>query len=300
MLRTKTRHWRLLARAQPQPVRTCHVVLSVGSTVASLLARAGFRLTVDGAATATTNGDDLRGGFGFRLRFWFVAIVFGFRGFRFVISLYGFGRVFPIVVGETKDLRVQWALEEMGLQYRVHPLDHTGGEMQTAEYTKISPFQRVPALVDEGFAVAESGAILFYLAEKYRKLIPSDFLGRTHVQQWCFSAFSTVEYSMQELLIIDKFGSGDSKRREQMVAAAKRELVTLERELSDRDWIAGSEFTIADIAIVCVLRMIRTTDLLDGFPHVKSYYARASARPAWQRTLKSYADRLKVSVAEIA
>ena len=70
------------------------------------------------------------------------------------ITLYGFGRVFRPVIGETKDLRVQWALEEVGLPYRVHGLDHTGGELDGPAYSEISCFHLVPAIDDDGFTVA--------------------------------------------------------------------------------------------------------------------------------------------------
>lgn len=216
-----------------------------------------------------------------------------------MITLYGFGKIFPVVIGETRDLRVQWALEEMGLPYRVHGLDFDAGETKAAAYGRISHFHRVPAIDDDGFVVFETAAILLYLAEKYGKLIPSDFHGRTRVMQWCFAALTTVEWGMMDILLIDKFGMGDAKRRAMMVQEVQRSLGDLERRLSESDWIAGDDFTVADILLACVLREIRRTDLIDPYPKVKNYYARALARPAWQRTLALYAERLGVTVEEI-
>ena len=77
-----------------------------------------------------------------------------------VITLYGFGRIFPEGRGETKDLRAQWALEETGLPYRVHALDHTGGELDSEAYSRISPFHQAPVTDDDGFVVAESAAVV--------------------------------------------------------------------------------------------------------------------------------------------
>jgi glutathione S-transferase len=91
-----------------------------------------------------------------------------------VITLYGFGRIFPEGRGETKDLWAQWVLEEVGLPYRVHALDHTGGELDGDAYRRISPFRQAPVIDDDGFVVAESAAIALYLAEKAGKLIPAD------------------------------------------------------------------------------------------------------------------------------
>src|SRR3979409_1919013 len=110
-----------------------------------------------------------------------------------LITLYGFGRIFPEGRGETKDLRAQWALEETGLPYRVHALDPPGGELDSDAYSRISPFHQAPVIDDDGFVVAESAAVVLYLAEKAARLIPSDVAGRTRVVQWCFAAVATVE-----------------------------------------------------------------------------------------------------------
>lgn len=219
-----------------------------------------------------------------------------------MITLYGFGRVFPPVIGETKDLRVQWALEELGLPYRVHGVDHTGGEHQGEAFGEISPFRLLPVIDDDGFIVTESAAILLYLAEKAGKLIPADFQGRSQVVQWSIAAVATVHRPLMEIQIIDKFGGGEGAgpRRAAMVQEAGRWLAALEQRLDDREWITGDDFTVADIVLACVLRDIRRTDLLDGYPRLKAYYARAMARPAWRRTLDLYAERLGASVADIA
>jgi len=218
-----------------------------------------------------------------------------------MITLYGFGRVFPPVIGETRDLRAQWALEEAGLPYRVHALDHTGGELSGAAYTRMNCFRLVPVIDDDGFVVAESGAVLLYIAEKSGKLIPPDFQGRMQVVQWCFAALTTVERPLMEIQLIDKFGGeGDEDRRAKMVKEAGRWLSGLDSRLDDREWIACADFTVADILLASVLREIRTTDLMDSYPRLKAYYARALARPAWQRTLNLYSNRLGVAVAYIS
>lgn len=217
-----------------------------------------------------------------------------------MITLYGFGRVFRPVIGETRDLRIEWALEEIGLPYRVHGLDHSGGEHDGPAYSKISVFHLVPVIDDDGFIVAESGAILVYLAEKAGKLIPPDFEGRMRVVQWCFAALNTVERPMLEIQLIDKFGGENTEnRRAEMVKQADRWLDGLERHLDGRKWIACADFTVADILLATVLREIRKTNLIDSYPRLKAYYERALARPAWQRTLNSYAERLGVTVEDI-
>jgi glutathione S-transferase len=218
-----------------------------------------------------------------------------------MITLYGFGNIFPGGVGETKDLRAQWVLEETGLPYRVHPLDHAGGELDSEAYTRISPFRQAPVIDDQGFIVSESASIALYLAEKAGKLIPSDFQGRTRVVQWCFAAVSSVQPTFDCLDTIEIF---DSDKVAHNILADVRKLAGrwlggVERRLQDREWIACADFTVADIMMACVLRNVRKTDLMDPFPQVKAYYVRCFARPAWQRTLALYAERLKVRVDDI-
>ena len=218
-----------------------------------------------------------------------------------MITLYGFGTIFPAGVGETKDLRAQWALEETGLPYRVHALDHTAGEADGDAYSRISPFHQVPVIDDDGFVVAESAAVVLYIAEKAGKLIPSDVQGRTRVTQWCFAAVATVGTTLVSLDLVGMFDPGKAAARlhAELPKLAGRWLEDVERRLADREWIACAEFTVADIMMAGVLRGVRKTDLLESFPTVQAYCERCFARPAWQRTLALYAERVGVSVDEI-
>src|SRR5215475_4823771 len=162
-----------------------------------------------------------------------------------MITLYGFGTIFPEGRGETKDLRAQWALEETGLPYRVHALDQTGGELDGEAYGRISPFRQLPVIDDDGFVVAESAAVVLYLAEKAGKLIPNDLQGRTRVVQWCFAAVATVEPTLTAIDLIDIFDRDDAAHRVKAEARklAGRWLEHLERRLEDREWIASDELT---------------------------------------------------------
>lgn len=218
-----------------------------------------------------------------------------------MITLYGIGDIFEGGHGETKDLRVQWALEEVGLDYRFHALDQTAGELDSEAYARISPFHQIPVIDDDGFVVAESGAILLYVAEKAGRLIPTDVQGRTTVMQWCFAAVSTVGPTLQCIETIEIF---DREKTATKVLDETRKLAArwfngVERRLQGREWIACPEFTVADIAMASVLRTIRQSDLMEPFPGIKSYYERCHARPAWQRTLTLAAERLGMTVNEL-
>jgi len=218
-----------------------------------------------------------------------------------MITLYAFENIFPGGEGETKDLRAQWALEETGLPYKTHALDHAAGECEGEAYSKISPFHQVPVVVDDDFVIAESAAIVLYLAEKAGKLIPGDVQGRTRVMQWCFAATTSVEPTLTAIDLLDIF---DEKKaagavRGELVKLAHRWLSNLERRLDGREWIASADFTAADLMMACVLRTIRKSGLMDPYPKLKAYYTRCFARPAWERTLSLYAERLNVKVEDI-
>jgi glutathione S-transferase len=193
-----------------------------------------------------------------------------------MITLYGFGRIFREGIGETKDLRVEWALQETGLPYRVHALDHTAGELDSPAYSKISPFHQAPAIDDDGFIVAESGAAVLYIAEKTGKLIPPDAEGRMRVTQWCFAALTTVAPPLTVIGLADIAGMTDEGRA-LWGKVANRFLGGLERHLDGREWIACAEFTVADILLASVLREIRQTDLMAPYPDQGLLRARARA-----------------------
>ena len=218
-----------------------------------------------------------------------------------MITLYGIGDIFEGGHGETKDLRVQWALEEVGLEYRFHALDQTAGDLESEAHARLSPFHQIPVIDDDGFVVAESAAILLYVAEKAGRLIPLDVQGRTTVTQWCFAAVSTVAPTLSCIETIEIF---DRDKSATHVLVETRKLAArwfrdLERRLEGREWIALDEFTVADIALASVLRTIRKVDLMDPFPRIRSYYERCHARPAWQRTLTLAAERLGMTIDEL-
>jgi glutathione S-transferase len=143
--------------------------------------------------------------------------------------------------------------------------------------------------------------VVLYLAEKAGKLIPGDVQGRTRVVQWCFAAVSSVEPTLVCLDLIEIFDSGEAapKLKTGVRKIASRWLGDVERRLEGREWIACAEFTVADIMMACVLRGIRKTDLMEPYPRIQAYYERTQARPAWQRTLALYAERIGVTVDDI-
>ena len=218
-----------------------------------------------------------------------------------MIILHAFANMFPGGIGETKDIRIQWALEEMGLPYEVRALDYLGGGAGSPEFSAISPFNQIPVLEDDGLVIAESCAILIHLAEKSGRLMPADEAGRLKVIQWCFAATATVQPALSMIAMVDAgFMGKDPATRAFLVVLATRWLAGLERQLEGHDWITGDDFTIADITLADVLREIRETDLMDGYPNVKAFYARAFARPARRKARELTAARMGVPLDAIA
>ena len=215
-----------------------------------------------------------------------------------MITLHAFANMFPGGIGETKDIRIQWALEEMGLPYEVRALDYLGGEAGSPAFSAISPFNQIPVLEDDGLVVAESCAILIHLAEKSGRLMPADQAGRLRVIQWCFAATATVQPALSMIAMVDAgFMGQDPAARAFLIGLATR---WLERQLQGHDWITGDDFTIADITLADVLREIRETDLIDGYPNVRAFYARAFARPARRKARELTAARMGVPLDAIA
>ena len=218
-----------------------------------------------------------------------------------MITLHAFGRVHPLVHGLTRDLRVEWALEELELPYRVHGLDHTGGETSRDEFRRVSPFKQLPVIEDDGFVLAESGAILLYLAEKAGRL--ADPKTRATVTRWCFAALTTIEPVVAMIVLTDfekKTDDVSKERRASLVKWADRALAGLETCLGEHAYVAGEEFTVADILMTTVLRQARRADLLANYPRCEAYRQKCEARPAWARTVAAYEARLGAEPAAVA
>ena len=217
-----------------------------------------------------------------------------------MITLHAFANMFPGGIGETKDMRVQWALEEMGLPYRVRAWDYLGGECETPAFTALSPFGQIPILEHNGLVLAESAAILIHLAETSGRLTPPDAAGREHVRQWCIAAMATVAPALSMTAMYDAgFLGQDRAARDFLVTIGRRWLEGLERRLDGHEWLMGDAFTIADIILAGVLREIREAELMADYPNVGAFYERALARPAWRRTRELTAERMGVALSQI-
>jgi glutathione S-transferase len=213
-----------------------------------------------------------------------------------MLKLYGFSKVNAMARGLTRDLRVLWALEEMRLPFEIAGMDHPAHDLSTPAYRQLSPFEQIPSIDDDGLVLSESAAIVFYLAKKSGRLIAAEPDGEVQVMRWSFAAMNTVEPPLQGLLLLDWTARGEcGKHREFLVGWSHRVLGNLERWMADRQFVATDDFTVADILMVHVLRGIQDATLLAPYPGLVAYRDRCLARPAWQRTIEAYCERVEAA-----
>src|SRR5829696_3747437 len=120
-----------------------------------------------------------------------------------MLKLYSFARVNKGARGNTRDLRVLWTLEELGLPYEIVGMDHPNHDLDLPAYRALNPFGQIPVIDDDGVVVTESGAILLYLARKSGKLLPRDLAGEAQVLRWCVAALNTIEVTMLTAWFVD-------------------------------------------------------------------------------------------------
>ena len=194
--------------------------------------------------------------------------------------------------GYVRDVRVRWACEEIGLPYSTRPVSALD---RPADHYARQPWGQVPAIEDDGLDMFESGAILLHLGEKDERLLPRDRDGRARAISWLFAAYSSVEPLFMELASVDIFNAGEQwakLRRPGLLDAVGQRLDLLQAALGEREWLAGG-FSIADIAMVSVLRESRDTGLVDARPLLGAYVQRGLSRPAFAAALNAQLAELR-------
>ncbi|MFC4529083.1 glutathione S-transferase family protein [Dyella halodurans] len=188
--------------------------------------------------------------------------------------------------GYVRDLRVRWALEEAGLPYRVESVPFTP---RNAEHFAHQPFGQVPWLTDGDISIFESGAILLHLGHRGDTLLPADPRGRSKAVEWLFAALNSVEMAGLPWAIFAFSGYvGETPEWKRLDEFLKGRLTHLEPILAGREWLAGT-FSVADIAMADVLRLVDRFDGLATHPACRDYVARAIGRPSF---VKAHADQL--------
>jgi glutathione S-transferase len=188
--------------------------------------------------------------------------------------------------GFVRDIRARWALEEAGLPYRV---DSTPFADRGTEHFIHQPFGQVPWLTDGNLSIFESGAILLHIGELSETLLPADPQGRSDVKEWLFAALNSVEMASLPWGLFQFTGEPkDSSAYTFFDGWLGKRLTHMETVLEGREWLAGN-FSIADIMMADVLRLVDRFGGLAAYPNCQAYVARATARPAF---VKAHADQM--------
>lgn len=187
--------------------------------------------------------------------------------------------------GFVRDMRVRWALEEVGQAYDVRFLDW--GEQKASDHRARSPFGQVPTYEEDGLVLFESGAIVLHIAQQWPGLLPDDPAARARAIEWMFAALNSVEPVVWDLTIA-RIIEGKEDWAEARLAKVRERLRTrldeLSARLGDKEWLDG-QFSAGDLLMVHVLRNLKPSGTLDGWPGLAAYVARGEARPAFARAL---------------
>ena len=197
-------------------------------------------------------------------------------------------------------VKVSIMLEETGLPYEPHLVDFNTNDQHSPEFLSLNPNGKIPAIIDPNgpggkpLGLFESGAILIYLAEKSGKFLPTDPARRYETIAWLMFQMGGLGPMFGQLGFFHKFAGKDyedKRPRDRYVAESKRLLDVLEARLTDREWIMGGDYTIADIATLGWVRNLigfygaREIVEFDTLKAVPAWLERGLARPAVQRGL---------------
>ncbi|TIQ35335.1 MAG: glutathione S-transferase family protein [Mesorhizobium sp.] len=189
--------------------------------------------------------------------------------------------------GQARDMRVRWALEEVGQPYNVRLLSF--GAMKQPAHLAVNPFGQIPTYEEGDLCLFESGSIVLHIAERHAGLLPDDANVRARAISWMFAALSTVEPPVLEresAVLLERDAPWHAERLPLVEDRIRKRLSELSRHLGDADWLDGA-FSAGDLIMVGVLRRLNRSGLLDEMPNLAAYVARGEARPAFKRAFEA-------------
>jgi glutathione S-transferase len=185
--------------------------------------------------------------------------------------------------GLARDMRVRWALEEVGQTYGVRLLSFS--EMKETAHRALHPFGQIPTYEEGDLALFESGAIVFHIAERHAGLLPVDPNARAQAISWMFAALNTVEPPILDreiATLVERDKTWYEERLPILEDRVRVRLGELSNRLGDADWLDGG-FSAGDLLMVSVLLRLSRSGILDEYPNLSAYIARGEARPAFKR-----------------
>lgn len=193
--------------------------------------------------------------------------------------------------GLARDMRVRWALEEVGQPYRVRLLSFAA--MKEPAHLALHPFGQTPTFEEDGLVLFETGAIVLHIAERHRGLLPDEPQARARAIAWMFAALNTVEPPIVErsmAVLLEQDRPWHAERLAILDERVRARLAQLAARLGDAEWLDGA-FGAGDLLMVTVLRRLDESGLVEEHPALAAYIARGEARPAYRR---AFADQLAV------
>jgi glutathione S-transferase len=185
--------------------------------------------------------------------------------------------------GLARDMRVRWALEEVGKPYDVRLLSFR--EMKESAHRRLHPFGQIPTYEEGDLALFESGAIVFHIAQRDGGLLPNDANARARAITWMFAALNTVEPPILDreiAMLVERDKTWYEERRPILEDRVRVRLGELSSRLGDANWLDDA-FSAGDLLMVTVLRRLNGSGILEKYPNLSDYVARGEARPAYQR-----------------
>ncbi|MBO9499489.1 MAG: glutathione S-transferase N-terminal domain-containing protein [Novosphingobium sp.] len=185
--------------------------------------------------------------------------------------------------GLARDVRVRWALEEVGEPYDIRLLGFA--ELKQPAHLARSPFGQIPTYEEDGLALFETGSIVLHIGQSRAELLPADPAARARAISWIFAAVNTVEppvIELQNAVLLEHDRPWHGERLPAVKDRVRDRLEQLSAHLGDAEWLDGA-FSAGDLMMVHVLLRLRPSGLLDEFHNLAAYVARAEARPAYQR-----------------
>ena len=185
--------------------------------------------------------------------------------------------------GLARDMRVRWALEEVGQPYDVRLLSFKA--MKEPAHLALHPFGQIPTYEEDGLALFESGAIVFHIAEGHAGLLPDDANARARAITWMFAALTTIEPPIIEremAVILERHETWYEQRLRGQEKGIRKRLGELSAHLGSAEWLDGG-FSAGDLLMVSVLLRLKQSGMLEEYPNLFAYVARGEARPAYKR-----------------
>jgi glutathione S-transferase len=186
-----------------------------------------------------------------------------------------------------RDMRLRWALEEVGQPYEVRLLSFK--TMKEPPHLALQPFGQIPTYEEGDLALFESGAIVLHIAERHAGLLPNDASARARAIMWMFAALNTLEppiFDRSLVRILERDKPWYEERLAALDQIVRKRLEGLSNHLGNAEWLDGA-FSAGDLLMVTVLRRLQGSGMLEERSNLAAYVARAEARPAYQRAFEA-------------